>query len=142
MTQAKKGDTVKVHYCGRFEDGTQFDTSEGSDPLEFEIGAEQVIPGFEDAAIGMTPGDKATVTIPADKAYGPYREEMIMVAPREQIPPEFEPEVGHRVELKHTSGQTIAVVVTEVTEESITLDGNHPLAGHALTFDLELVEIV
>jgi peptidylprolyl isomerase len=142
MPQAKSGDTVRVHYSGRLDEGTQFDSSSGSDPLEFEIGAGQVIPGFENAITGMAPGDKVTVTIPADEAYGPHRDEMVLEAPRSEIPDELDPQVGQQLQLQHPNGQAIPVVVTEVTDEVITLDGNHPLAGQDLTFDLELVEIV
>lgn len=142
MPQAKSGDKVRVHYTGRLDEGTQFDSSSGADPLEFELGAGQVIPGFEDAVTGMNPGDKVTVTIPADEAYGPHRDEMVLEAPRTEIPDELDPQVGQQLQLQHPSGQAIPVVVTEVTDETITLDGNHPLAGQDLTFDLELVEIV
>ena len=142
MPQAKKGNKVRVHYTGRLDDGTQFDSSAGSDPLEFELGAGQVIPGFENAVTGMRPGDKETVTIPADEAYGPHRVEMVLKAPRREIPAELNPEVGQQFQLQHPSGQAIPVVVTEVTEETVTLDGNHPLAGQDLTFDLELVKVL
>ncbi len=142
MPQAKSGDKVRVHYTGRLDEGTQFDSSSGSDPLEFELGAGQVIPGFENAVTGMNPGDKVTVTIPCDEAYGPHRDEMVLEAPRSEIPSELDPQVGQQLQLQHPSGQAIPVVITEVAEETITLDGNHPLAGQDLTFDLELVEIV
>jgi peptidylprolyl isomerase len=142
MPQAKSGDKVRVHYTGRLDEGTQFDSSSGSDPLEFEIGAGQVIPGFEAAIDGMNIGDKVTVTIPCDEAYGPHRDEMVLEAPRTEIPDDLDPKVGQQLQLQHPSGQAIPVVITEVSDETITLDGNHPLAGQDLTFDLELVEIV
>jgi len=141
MPQAKKGDKVSVHYTGRLDDGTRFDSSEGADPLEFELGAGQVIPGFESAVTGMNPGDKETVTVPVDEAYGPHRDEMVLAAPRSEIPTELNPQIGQQLQLQHPSGEAIPVVVTEVTDDTVTLDGNHPLAGKDLTFDLELVEI-
>ena len=142
MSKAKSGDKVRVHYTGHLDDGTQFDSSSGSDPLEFEVGSGQVIAGFDTAITGMAVGDKSTVTIPSDEAYGPHREEMVLVAPRTEIPEELNPEVDQQFQLQHPSGQAVPVVVTEVTDDTVTLDGNHPLAGQDLTFDLELVEIV
>jgi len=144
MPQVKNGDKVRVHYTGRLDDGTQFDSSSGSDPLEFVFGAGEVIAGFEDAVLDMSPGDKETVTIPADKAYGPYREEMVLAAPRSEIPTELDPQVGQQLQLQlqNSGGEALPVVVTKVTDDTVTLDGNHPLAGKALTFDLELVEII
>ena len=141
MAQAKSGDTVRVHYTGRLDDGTQFDSSAGADPLEFQVGGGQVIPGFDAGVTGMETGETKTITIPADQAYGPHRDEMVLQAPRDQIPPEIDPQVGLQLHLQHPSGQDVAVVVTAVTDETVTLDANHPLAGQDLTFDLELVEI-
>ena len=142
MSKAKKGDKVRIHYTGTLDDGTQFDSSAGSDPLEFELGANQVIPGFEAAIMGMSPGDTDKIRIEAEQAYGPRREEMVLTAPRDQIPPGLDPQVGQQLQLQHPSGEDVAVVVTEVTDESVTLDGNHPLSGQALSFELELVEIL
>lgn len=142
MTQAKLGDTVKVHYTGKLEDGTVFDTSIDRTPLEFTIGEGQIIPGFEQAVVGMNLGESKTTTIPVDKAYGPYREEMVLVIGREQFPADLHPEVGQRLQLHQVDGQTIIVTVTEVSEGSVTLDANHPLAGKDLIFDIQLVEIV
>lgn len=141
MAQAQAGDTVRVHYTGRLGDGTVFDSSQGSDPLEFTLGEGQVIAGFDRAVTGMSPGDSQTVTIPVNDAYGERREEMVQTVGREQFPSHVEPEVGQRFQV--TNGQQMAVVtVTEVSADGVTLDGNHPLAGEELTFELSLVEIV
>ncbi|KUK43810.1 MAG: peptidylprolyl isomerase [Methanothrix sp.] len=142
METAKTDDTVKVHYTGKFEDGTVFDSSEGRDPLEFTLGKRMVIPGFEEAALGMSPGEKKTVNIPAEEAYGPRREEMVMEVARSSMPPEIEPEVGQILQVGSSQDQMLQVVVTEVTEESVVLDANHPLAGMDLVFEIELLEIV
>ena len=141
MTQAKQGDTVKIHYTGILEDGTVFDSSEGRDPLSFTIGSGQVIPGFEEAVVGMAREEKKNVTIPVDKAYGPRNEELIITVPREQVPPDIEPETGQRLQMEGPQGQPVIVVVSEVTDEHVKLDANPPLAGKDLTFDIELVEI-
>ena len=141
MAQAQAGDTVRVHYTGRLGDGTVFDSSQGSDPMEFTLGEGQVIAGFDRAVTGMSPGDTQTVTIPVNDAYGERREEMVQTVGREQFPTHVEPEVGQRFQV--TNGQQMAVVtVTEVSADGVTLDGNHPLAGQDLTFELSLVEIV
>ena len=139
--QAKDGDTVKVHYTGKLEDGTVFDTSIERDPLQFTIGEGQLIPGFEQAVVGMSPGESKTVEIPADEAYGPYREEMVLVVDRDQLPPDLQPEVGQQLQMRQEDGQIILVTVIDVSESSVTLDANHPLAGQDLTFDIQLVEI-
>lgn len=140
MTQAKIGSQVKVHYTGRLEDGTQFDSSREGQPLEFTIGSGQIIPGFEQAVIGMTPGESKTATIPADQAYGPHYDEMVIEVPRQQIPAHIEPEVGQKLEI-HQSDRVIDVTVTEVSHTSVTLDANHPLAGKDLVFDIQLMEL-
>ena len=142
MAQAKTGDTVKVHYSGKLEDGTEFDTSHGRDPLEFKLGEGQIIPGFEQAVTGMDAGDTKTVKIPADEAYGPYHQEFVQVVEKTKFPAELEPEVGKQYESRPEQGESFVVTVTEVTDETITLDGNHPLAGKDLFFDIELHEIV
>ncbi|MBE9514547.1 MAG: peptidylprolyl isomerase [Chloroflexi bacterium] len=139
--QAKDGDTVQVHYTLKLEDGTVFDTSIGGDPLQFTIGDGQLIPGFEQAVVGMSPGESKTVEIPADEAYGPYLEELVMVVDRDQLPEDLQPEVGQQLQIRQPDGQTILVKVIDVSESSVTLDANHPLAGEDLTFDIELVEI-
>lgn len=140
MAQAQAGDIVRVHYTGRLDDGTVFDSSQGSDPLEFTLGEGQVIAGFDRAVTGMSPGDTQTVTIPANDAYGERREEMVQTVAREQFPAHVEPEVGQRFQV--SNGQQMAVVtVTGVSADGVTLDGNHPLAGQDLIFELSLVEI-
>jgi FKBP-type peptidyl-prolyl cis-trans isomerase 2 len=141
MQQVKKGDTVKVHYHGKLNDGSTFDSSAGREPLEFEVGGGMVIPGFDDGVTGMTVGEKKTITIPADQAYGPKQEEMIMEFPRDRFPADMVPEVGMQLNMSNGSGQNFPVLIVEVKEESVMLDANHPLAGEDLTFDLELVEI-
>ncbi|MGB2698105.1 MAG: peptidylprolyl isomerase [Candidatus Zixiibacteriota bacterium] len=142
MTKAKNGDTVKVHYTGKFEDGQVFDSSEGRDPLQFTIGQRQVIPGFEEAVDGMNPGESITAKIPADKAYGTHHEEMVMAVDRKKIPENVDPKVGQQLQLHQADGRKIRVTVTNVSESKVTLDANHPLAGKDLTFDIKLVEIV
>ncbi len=138
---AKSGDSVKIHYTGTLEDGTTFDSSEGRDPLEFTLGSGQVIAGFDEAVTGMEVGDKKTVNIPADKAYGQRNEEMVITAPRDQVPPDINPEVGQQLQMAGPNNQPIIVKITEVTDEHIVLDANPPLAGKDLTFALELVSI-
>ncbi len=141
MAQAKKGDAVKIHYKGTLDDGTVFDSSEGHDPLGFVIGKGQVIVGFEEAVTGMSSGEKKTVDIPADKAYGQHVKEMVIQTPRDQVPTDINPEVGQKLEMGGANGEIVRVQVVEVTEEYITLDANPPLAGQDLTFDIELVAI-
>ena len=142
MAQAARGDTVRVHYTGTLDDGTLFDSSSGREPLEFTVGSEQVIPGFDSAVDGMSPGDTETVRIPAEQAYGPHRAEMVLEVDRAQVPPELDPRVGERLEIKQQDGRSIPVTVTEVTETLVTLEGNHPLAGQALTFEIQMVEVL
>ena len=141
MQQVKKGDTIKVHYHCKLVDGTTFDSSEGREPLEFEVGSGMVIPGFDDGVTGMVVGDKKTVTIPAEEAYGPKQEDMIMEFPKERFPAEMVPEVGMQLNMNNGQGQSFPVVIVEVQESVVILDANHPLAGQELIFDLELVEI-
>lgn len=141
MSQAKQGDDVKVNYTGRLDDGTVFDSSEGREPLAFTLGNGQVIPGFDAAVDGMTVGDSKTITIPCSDAYGPYREDMVLTVPREQLPEGLDPEVGQQLQMGQSEESMLVVSVTEVADESITLDANHPLAGKDLTFDVQLVEI-
>ncbi len=148
MTEAKKGDKVRVNYTGKLEDGTVVEASSQCDcegcetgPLEFVIGEEEVLPGLESAVIGMKPGEEKTVHIPSDQAYGPYDEEMVMVVEREHLPADLEPEVGQVLELTDEDGEAFAVEVTEVTDTTITLDANHPLAGRDLIFDIRLEQI-
>jgi peptidylprolyl isomerase len=141
MQQVKKGDQVKVHYHGRLTDGTTFDSSAGRQPLEFEVGSGMVIKGFDEGVTGMAVGDKKTISIPADEAYGPRQEEMVIEFPIKNFPPDIKPEVGMTLQMHGDNGQELPVVITAINEESITLDANHPLAGKELVFDLELVDI-
>ena len=142
MAQAKQGDTVNVHYTGKLEDGTVFDTSVGHEPLQFKIGGSEVIPDFEQAVVGMNPGESKTVKILHQRAYGPHRKEMVLVAGRDKFPPDFQPEIGQHLQLRQDDGYMFFVTVTEVSETSVILDANHPLAGKDLTFDMQLVEVV
>ena len=141
MASAQDGQTVKIHYTGKLEDGTVFDSSEGNEPLEFQLGEEQVIPGFENAVKGMDVGESKTVAVPADEAYGPHREEMMLTVDKDQFPDEAPPEVGNQYSVDQGGGHTLTVTVTDVQDEEVTLDANHPLAGKDLTFDIELVEV-
>lgn len=142
MAQAKHGDTVKVHYTGKLENGTVFDTSINRDPLRFTIGEGQVIPGFEQAVVGMNPGESKTTKVPADKAYGPHRKEMVMVIARNQFPVHLKPEVGQRLPNRQADGGTIVVEVTDVSESSVRLDANQSLARKFLTFNIRFRESV
>ena len=141
MSQAKAGDSVKIHYTGTLDDGTQFDSSEGREPLAFELGSGQVIPGFDKAVDGMTVGESKSVNIPAEDAYGPHHPQMIQEVPKSALPDDLEPAEGMGLQAQGPDGQVLNLVVTGVQEESITVDGNHPLAGKALNFDIELVSI-
>jgi len=137
---AKSGDTVRVHYKGTLSDGSEFDSSEGRDPLEFVVGSGQVIPGFDNAVVGLEPGETITVTIPAAEAYGEHDERGLQHFPHDAFP--SPPEVGWALELSGPDGQRVPAIVAEVGEDAVTLDFNHPLAGQDLTFDIELVEVV
>ena len=139
--QAKNGNIVQVHYTGTLKDGTVFDTSVGHEPLEFTLGEGQMIPGFEQAVLGMKMGESKTVTIPAKDAYGPRRDDLILVIERNQLPENLEPEVGQQLQMQQTNGRTMVVIVTDVSDTTITIDANHPLAGKDLTFEIELVRI-
>ena len=138
---AQEGDHVKVHYTGKLSDGTTFDSSVDREPLEGNIGQKQVIPGFEKALVGMRPGETKTVTIPVDEAYGPRREELVQTVDREKMPEDRELKVGDMLFSQLPDGRRLPVKITEVTETTVTLDANHPLAGKDLTFELEMVEI-
>ena len=141
MSQAKSGDNVKIHYTGTLEDGTEFDSSAGREPLAFALGTGQVIAGFDNAVDGMTVGESKTVTIPADEAYGDRTEQLVQEVPKTALPEEMKPEVGMQLQSQTPDGQVMNLVVTGIAEETITVDANHPLAGKALTFAIELVEI-
>ena len=138
MSQVKNGDTVKVHYTGTLADGTVFDSSLEREPLEFTLGAGQLIPGFEKTVLGMSAGESRTVTIPAEEAYGPYREEMVLEVPRTQLPADMQPQVGMQLQVGEEQGEGMVVQITQVSDTNITLDANHPLAGKDLTFNIQL----
>lgn len=141
MSKAKEGDTVFVHYTGKLEDDTVFDSSRDREPLAFSIGEGKVIPGFEQQIVGMEPGDTKTITIDSAEAYGPYREDQVIEVERDRLPDEIDPQVGQQLQVQQTDGTTAVVVITDVADATITLDANHPLAGKDLTFDLELVRV-
>ncbi|MDA8168120.1 MAG: peptidylprolyl isomerase [Nitrospiraceae bacterium] len=138
---AKNGDTVKVHYTGKFDDGFVFDSSDGREPLEFTIGKHQVIKGFEEGVEGMSVGESKSIKISSDEAYGPRHENLMLRFRRDQFPPNIKPEVGLTLQLRQPDGGILDVMVTGITEEKVTLDANHPLAGKDLNFDVKLVEI-
>ncbi|MGH1425106.1 MAG: FKBP-type peptidyl-prolyl cis-trans isomerase [Pseudooceanicola sp.] len=141
MTEAKTGDTVRIHYTGTLTDGTTFDSSDGRDPLEFTVGSGQIIPGLDKAIPGMVVGDKKTVEIPSAEAYGARQDEAMQVVPRDQVPEEIDLRPGLQLQVQTPQGQVMPVTVTEVTETEITLDANHPLAGKDLVFNIEMVSI-
>ena len=141
MQQVKSGDTVKVHYHGKLTDGTTFDSSEGREPLEFEVGSGNVIAGFDSGVTGMQVGEKKTINIPVDEAYGQKQDDLLMEFPIDRFPTDMKPEVGMQLNMSNGSDQNFPVIIREVREDSVILDANHPLAGEELTFDLELVEI-
>lgn len=142
MSEVKKGDKVKVHYTGKLNDGSEFDSSKGREPLEFEVGTQQVIPGFENAVVGLKVGESVTVDIPADEAYGQKIDEMVLKVEKSTLPAEFSVELGQKLQLPQENGQNVIVTVTDVTDTHIELDANHPLAGKDLTFDIQLVEVL
>ncbi|MFN4763564.1 peptidylprolyl isomerase [Gillisia sp. Q332] len=141
MSQVKQNDTVKVHYTGKLADGQVFDTSEGKEPIEFTLGQGQLIPGFEKGLLDMKINEKKTVNIPKEEAYGEPRAELVQEVEKSQLPEEIKPEVGMGLVSKTPDGQEMNLVVSEVKEDTIVVDGNHPLAGKDLVFDLEVVEI-
>ena len=142
MPTAKSGDTVKVHYTGTLNNGQVFDSSKSRDPLQFTLGTGMVIPGFDAAVTGLSPGESVTTTIPNDQAYGPYQKEMVAEIEKDNIPADFELEVGQRLQMQVPNGEAMSVTITDIKGDTVTLDGNHPLAGQDLTFELELVEII
>jgi len=142
MAQAKSGDKVQVHYTGTLNNGQVFDSSKGRAPLEFTLGTGMVIAGFDAAVTGLAPGETVTKTIPMAEAYGEYNSEMVADIEKEKIPADFELEVGQRLEMQVPNGDAMAVTITDIKGETITLDGNHPLAGQDLTFELELISIL
>ena len=141
MIMAGNGDRIKVHYTGKLDDGTVFDSSRDGDPLEFVIGEGQLIKDFEKAVLGMTVGKSTTIHIAAADAYGEYRDDLLFEVPKESIPPEIEPGAGLALCMEHNDGSILTVVISAVTDKTVTLDANHRLAGKDLTFDIEMVEI-
>jgi peptidylprolyl isomerase len=141
MPTAKNGDNVKIHYTGTLGDGSVFDSSAGREPLACKLGSGQLIPGFEEAVLGMNIGDSKKVTIPMDKAYGSRNDDLVITVPRNQVPPEIEPEIGLKLQMGGPNGEIILVEVVDLGDETITLDANPPLAGQDLTFEIELVAI-
>ena len=142
MQQVQNGDKIRIHYHGKLRSGDVFDSSNGREPLEFTVGSGQVIKGFDEGVKGMKVGDKKTIEIPVGEAYGEKEQERMLQFPIEQFPPDLKPEVGMQLMMSDGSGQQLPVTITEVKEDSVVLDANHPLAGQDLIFDLELVEIV
>lgn len=142
MTQAKHGDTVRVHYVGKLADGSIFDDSNDDEPIEFTIGGDEVLPDFEKTVIGMSIGDKRTVHIPSKDAYGAYDEELLFEIGYDQVPDDLEPELGIELLITLPEGEQTVMTIVALEEEVIVLDANHPLADEDLTFDIELVEIM
>jgi FKBP-type peptidyl-prolyl cis-trans isomerase 2 len=141
MAPAKEGDKVKVQYVGKLkEDGSVFASSDEGDPLEFTVGEGSIIPGFEQAVVGMDAGEQKTVDVTAEQAYGEHTEERVVTVHREQLPDDLDPQVGQRLEVRQGE-QSVPVVVTDISEQQVTLDANHPLAGKDLTFDIKVVEV-
>ena len=141
MQQVKNGDIVRVHYHGKLTDGTTFDSSEGRSPLEFEVGAGMMIPGFDSGVLGMSIGEKKTINIPAEEAYGLVQDDLLMEFPIDRFPPDMKPEVGMTLNMSNGQGQQFPVVIADVKDDVVILDANHPLAGKELIFDIEMVEI-
>jgi peptidylprolyl isomerase len=142
MGQVKSGDKVRVHYHGKLTTGETFDSSQGREPLEFEVGNGSVIKGFDDGVTGMTVGEKKTINIPFNEAYGPRNPEMVIPMPKDRFPDDMEIEVGMPLMMSDQEGQQFQVTVVDIQDDKVMLDANHPLAGQDLIFDLELVEIV
>lgn len=141
MSKAKNGDSVKVHYTGQLISGDVFDTSKDRQPLEFEIGSGKVIPGFEKGIIDMEVGEAKRITIKPEEAYGQRREELVVNVVKSDFPDHITPSVGQQLQMKQQDGSSVNVIIAEIHEDNITIDANHPLAGHTLYFDVELVEI-
>jgi len=141
LSPAQQGNKVSVHYTGKLDDGTIFDSSQGSDPLEFTIGQGQMIPGFEQSVVGMELGESKTVRIPVDEAYGTHRPEGVMEVDRSEIAPEMQLEVGMRLQATNAAGRPVDMMVVALNDDKVTMDANHPLAGKDLTFDIQVVNI-
>jgi FKBP-type peptidyl-prolyl cis-trans isomerase 2 len=142
MATAKNGDTVKIHYTGKLENGTMFDTSAEREPLEFTLGKSKIIPGFEQAIIGMSIGESKTVNIQSEQAYGAHRPDMVVIVDRKELPADLKPVLGQQLQVSQDEDNMLVVAVTNITDTHVTLDANHPLAGKNLVFDIKLVEIV
>lgn len=142
MSQAKSGDTVRIHYTGTLDDGTQFDSSAGREPLEFSLGSGQVIPGFDTAVTGMAVGESKSISIQPADAYGERHEQLVQEVPKSILPDEVEAAVGMQLQGQSAEGHVTRFTVTGVDADTITVDANHPLAGRTLNFDIQLVEIV
>jgi peptidylprolyl isomerase len=138
---AKQGDTVSVLFIGTLNDSTVFDSSNG-EPFKFKLGSGMVIPGFEDAVIGMNIGQEKKITVPSELAYGPHIDDLVTTVNRDLFPPEIVPEEGKQVRVANQAGQTFIVTITEISDGHVTLDANHPLAGKDLTFNITLLEII
>ncbi len=141
MPRAQAGDTVRIHYTGKLEDGTVIETTLDREPIQFTIGAGQVIPGIEEAVTGMEPGESKSATIPPEQAFGPHRDEMVAIVSRDQLPADVKPVVGQKLSVEQTDGKRFNVTVTRVSESTVVLDANHILAGRNLVLDLALVEL-
>ena len=142
MSKAKKGDKVKAHYTGRLEDGTEFETSKDTEPREFAIGSGFYFSGFEESIIGLEIGDTKKVTLPPEKAYGPWHEELTVRVKKSDIPEEITPVVGEKFKVWRPDGNLMPLTITEVTDHTVTLDANHPLSGKTLIYDIELIDII
>ncbi len=141
MTKVKDGDKVKVHYTGTLEDGTVFDSSKDSDPIEFTVGGGQVIAGFNNAVVGMAAEETTTVDIASTDAYGPHREELVVTVPRTDVPDDMEVEPGKMIAIRTGGGDTFPATIIKVTDDEVTFDGNHPLAGKDLTFEITVTDV-
>lgn len=142
MANVKEGDTIRIHYTGKFEDGTVFDSSEGREPLEFTVGEGKIIPGVEQGVIGMVLGESKSITVPLELGYGPYMKEMVFELGREKVPENFNPEIGRQVQMHRADGLPIVVTVIGIFENHFLIDCNHPLAGKTLIFETSLLEIL
>ncbi|MGD9056373.1 MAG: peptidylprolyl isomerase [Desulfobacterales bacterium] len=141
MKEAQVGDLVSVHYTGKLKNGEVFDSSKDRDPLEFTLGDKELLAGFEDGVVGMKAGQSKSVTLEPENAFGDRREDLLLKLPKKEFPQHITPSVGLQLRLSNAEGKEMTVVITEVGEESVTLDGNHPLSGQTVVFDIELLEI-
>ncbi|MBW2029995.1 MAG: peptidylprolyl isomerase [Deltaproteobacteria bacterium] len=141
MSKVKSGDTVKIHYTGKLSDGEVFDDSREREPFEFTVGSGHVMPGIDKGVLGMETGDKKSLEIPPDDAFGPRREELVIEVEKAELPPEIAPAVGQRLQMRQPNGNFVDLIIVAADENTVTLDANHPLAGQTLFFDLELVEV-